>query len=419
MKIVQINSVSGIGSTGRIVLDIANAIENYGHTCYVAYGHLKSLYSRSYKIGNSLIQLFHNLVFTRLLGLHGYGSILSTYRFTKWLDRIKPDIIHIHNIHANYINFRILFNYVIKHNIPIIFTLHDCFNFTGKCSHYHSVSCYRWKSHCYNCPILKKTAAPSLYLDFSSKIFREKKNLYSQIKRCNVIAVSKWLRNQAQDSILNVSGHDVDYIYNWVDYNKFKPATCDEIQRFKEKYNLDIKVKYLISVSQLWDKNSTRYEDALRLAHVLPKGYKLLLIGRGIHNFQIDPLIEHISFLSSQEELSVAYSLAEAYVHLSIQDTFGLVIAEAMACGTIPITFDATACSEIPSNYGIIVRPRDVDAIVESLPLIEQKKDLTKEMIEHVKHNFDKTFNINKYLSIYENLLLSSTDKDFCSNCLY
>lgn len=416
MNIVQINSVSGVGSTGRIAVDIANAIEKYGHTCHIAYGHGKSTYYRSYKIGNKVVQLFHNLVFTRVMGLHGYGSIISTYRFTRWMDRIQPDIVHIHNIHANYLNYKILFNYLIKRNIPVVFTLHDCFNFTGKCSHYHSISCYNWKSYCHNCPIFKNTAAPSLFFDFSSKIYNEKKILYSKIKQCAVIAVSNWLKNQAQDSILNVNGHEVDYIYNWVDSNKFKPATSDLIKRFQEKYNLDSGYKYLVSVSQLWDKDSTRYHDALRLAHLLPNSYKLLLIGRVSPGFQIDSLIQHISYLSSQEELSVAYSLADAYVHFSIQDTFGLVIAEAMSCGTIPITFNATACSEIPSNYGIVVPPRDINAIVESLPLIQQKKSASKEMIDYVKHNFDKTLNINKYLKTYKQLLSSSFESGLGSN---
>lgn len=404
MIIVQVNSVSGVGSTGKIAVDIANVLEEYGHTCYIAYGHRNTTYKNSYRIGNDFIQLFHNIFFTRFLGLHGYGSIFSTYKFITWLDRIKPDIIHLHNLHSNYINYKILFNYIIRRRIPVVFTLHDCFNFTGKCSHYHSVSCQKWKSNCYCCPILKRTAAPSLLFDFSSKIYQEKKHIYEKLDTCSVIAVSKWLKNQTLESILNVNNHFIGYIYNWVDYSKFKPAKYEDVFKFYKKYNLDSEYKYLVSVSQLWDKNSPRYEDAVELAHKLPKDYKLLIIGSISKNNQIDPLINHITYLNSQEELAVAYTMAEAYVHFSTQDTFGLVIAEAMACGTIPITYNATACSEIPSNFGIIVDSRDINAIVNSLPLIEQKKRKSSEMIKYVKSHFDKTINIKKYINIYEQL---------------
>lgn len=405
MKIVQINSVSGVGSTGRIAVDIANLLDQHGHTCYIAYGHGSTTYHNSYRIGNKFIQLLHNCIFSRLLGLHGYGSFLSTYKFTRWLSAIKPDIIHIHNIHANYINYKIFFNYIIKNNIPVVFTLHDCFNYTGKCSYYSSVSCEKWKSQCCSCPIFKSTAAPSLFFDFSSKIFLEKKKIYEDIKTMAVVAVSKWLRDEALKSILNVNTHRIDYIYNWIDYNIFKPAKPTQISLFFDKYHLNTDIKYLISVSQLWYNGNTRYDDALKLARRLPEGYKLLIIGTIADGLIVDPIIDYIPYLESREDLSVAYSMAEAYVHFSVQDTFGLVIAEAMSCGTIPITYNATACSEIPSTYGIIVQPRDIDAIVNSLPLLEQKKASTQEMIEYVKHKFDKATNINKYLSLYKHLV--------------
>lgn len=405
MKIVQINSVCGVGSTGRIAVDIAEAAEKRGHVCYIAFGHGQTAISNSYKIGNKLEHLFHNAFFTRLLGLHGYGSIIATVLLTRWLGKNKPDIIHIHNIHANYLNYRILFRYIIKHKIPVVFTLHDCFNFTGKCSHYTFVNCEKWKTECGNCPVYKTTTVPSLLFDQSRRIYNEKKKLYSSIQSCSVVAVSQWLKGEAEQSILNTNGHSVYCIYNWIDCNKFKRASNESISVFCKKYGLERNIKYLVSVNQLWRKNTINYLDAVNLSNKLPAGYKLVIIGGLERGTLLDPNIIHISYITSQEELAVAYSLAEAYVHFSIQDTFGLVIGEAMACGTIPITYSSTACAEVPGGYGIVVQPRDINAIIEALPQIEEKKKFREEMIQYVKDNYDKFTNTNKYVDLYEQMI--------------
>lgn len=403
MQIVQINTVCGVGSTGRIAVEIAEASEKRGHNCYIAYGYGSTSFPSSYRIGNRLEHLFHNIVYTRVLGLHGYGSIITTYIFSKWLDRIRPDIIHIHNIHANYLNYRILFNYIIKRNVPVVFTLHDCFNFTGKCSHYTAVGCKKWMTMCNNCPIYRNpTGAPSLFFDNSSRIFNEKKILYSKLKNCHVIAISQWLKSEADKSILAGNGHVVEYIYNWVDHQTFRTASEEEKATFRKKYRLEDQRKYMISVSQEWDKRAIRYQDAKKLSEMLPEGYSLILVGKVARGTTIPNGIIHIPYISDRKMLAVAFSIAEAYVHFSIEDTFGLVIAEAMACGTIPIVYNSTACGEIPGGYGIVVEPRDVEGIIKSLSLLEEKKSHSGEMKEYVKKNYDKKTNTNRYIDLYE-----------------
>lgn len=414
MKIIQINSVCGQGSTGRIVLDLANEAEKSGHICYVAYAHGETSYSHCYKIGSKIDHLFHNIFFTRILGLHGYGSIIATFRFIKWMDKINPDVVHIHNIHANYLNYNIFFRYLIKKKIRVIFTLHDCFNFTGKCTHYTIAKCNKWKFECGNCPIFRNTGVPSLFFDNSKMIYNEKKSLYQKINDMHIIAVSKWLKGEVEQSILSGKRHFIDYIYNWVDYSIFKPAAESKINMLYLKYGLDRNKRYLISVSQEWNKNSTNFIDSVCLSRKLPDDYKLLLIGRISRDTRIPKGIIHIPYISSKEELSGLYSLAYAYVHFSIQDTFGLVIAEAMACGTIPITYNSTACAEIPAEYGFVVPPRDIDSIIKILPSINLLFMKRKKMIEYVKNNFDKRSNIRKYLDLYENIL--KEDSNFCKN---
>ncbi len=151
--------------------------------------------------------------------------------------------------------------------------------------------------------------------------------------------------------------------------------------------------------------SATRTEDALAIAEKLPDDYYLILVGRMNRSFELPKNIIHIPYISSQMELAIAYSLADVYVHLSIQDTFGLVIGEAMACGTIPVTYNSTACSETPSSFGIVVPPRDINAIINSLSLIESKKARRLEMIEFVKNTYDKTINIGQYIETYTEIV--------------
>lgn len=404
MKILQINSVCDFGSTGRTTRELADVLEAEGHECYVAYGHLTSTYPKSFKIGGKWENHFHNAFFTRLLGLHGYGTCRGTKKLINWIEENKPDIVHLHNLHANYLNYPMLFRFLIKRNIPIVFTLHDCFNFTGKCSHYTAQGCYKWKSECKQCPLIH-TTAPSLIFDNSQKIFNEKKNFYAQIPRMTVVAVSKWLMHEAEQSILAGNGHKITHIYNWIDDKKFHRSTPQQIQDFHKKYNLDQGYKYIISVSQGWNKNASRFMDAVKLAEALPDDYRLILVGSVAKGTEIPKPIIHIPYINGSEELSAAYSMAEAYVHFSVEDTFGKVIAEAMCCGTVPVTFDSTACGEIPGPYGIVVTPHDTDSIIAALPQIAELKEKREEMLQYVHENYNYHTNTGKYIKLYKELL--------------
>lgn len=407
MKILQINSVCDIGSTGRTTRELADFLEQKGHESYVAYGHGTTNFHNSIKLGSKWENHFHNVFFTRALGLHGYGTHLGTHRLIKWIDKIQPDIIHLRNLHANYLNFPILFDYIIKHQIPVVFTLHDCFNFTGKCSHYTALKCYKWKTECNHCPTYRKDTAPSLFFDNSRKIFREKKTYYEQMNHLNVVAVSKWLADEAKKSAMFASAENIQHIYNWIDYAKFHRADATEIDAFYEKYHLSRQYKYLISVSQGWNNNASRYQDAVRLAKRLPSDYRLLLVGKAAKGCVIEEPLVHIPYINGYKELSTAYSMSEAYIHLSVEDTFGKVIAEAMACGTVPITFNSTACGEIPGPYGLVVAPHDVGAIVEALPHLAEMQKQSDNIIQYVLDNYDYHTNAQQYLNLYQKILIS------------
>ena len=405
MKILQINSVCDFGSTGRTTRELADYIEKQGHECYVAYGHGTTTYHNSFKIGSKWENHFHNAFYTRLLGLHGYGTRLGTKRLINWIKEIRPDIIHLRNLHANYLNFPMLFDYLVESQIPVVFTLHDCFNFTGKCAHYTAIKCYKLQTLCHKCPRYRNTAAPSLFFDNSRKLFLKKKEYYEKMGNLTVVAVSKWLCNEARKSVLFASARKIVPIYNWIDYNRFHRASQKEINAFLQKYNLSKDYKYLISVSQGWSNHASRYKDALALAKKLPDEYRLILVGSTLRGSMVEQPLIHIPYISGSQELSAAYSMAEAYIHLSVEDTFGKVIAEAMSCGTVPITFNSTACGEVPGPYGIIVPPHNIEAMLSNLPRICELQKLRNNMIEYVRSNYDYETNAQQYMSLYKQIL--------------
>lgn len=404
MKVLQINEVCGIGSTGSICKDIAILSNEMGIENVIVYGQGSSNYPKSFKFGYRIENLIHSLLFTRILGLHGWGSFFGTMQLLRFMDNYKPDVVHLHNLHTNYLNFSLLFNYLIKNDIPVVFTLHDCYNFTGQCEHYVGVGCSKWQQECGNCPFIHKTIAASWFFDWSRYLLKRKKSWYSAIKKLHVVAVSKWLCEDATKSVLAVNGHDVSYIYNWIDTTIFYPRSNKEIADIRAKYGLKSNIKYVLTVGAGWKAGTTKYNDVINLAEELPRGYKLLLVGGIAKGTFLPDSITHIPFTDNPAELAAIYTLAESYVHLSVCDTFGKVIAEAMACGTKPIVYDSTACPEVSGEFGYILEPHDINGIVHSLISLENNIENNTKMIEFVKHNFNKTSCICDYIAVYESL---------------
>lgn len=403
MKVIQINEVCGRGSTGSICKDIAEFSNSKGITNIVFYGQRISNYKYSQKFGHRWENLIHSILFTRLLGIHGFGSIFNTISLIKRIKKINPDIIHLHNLHTNYINYPILYKYIIKYKIPVIITLHDCYNFTGQCEHYVGVGCDKFQTGCGNCPFIHRTIAPSLFFDWSKWLLKKKKYWYEQINRMTVVAVSQWLQTEASKSILATHGHKITYVYNWIDTNIFYPRPNNELQRIKKKYLLQDNIKYIIAVAASWNNKTTKYTDIIKLNNLLPQGYKLIIVGGNSPKTQFPESVIRINYTENAEELACLYSIAEAYVHVSVCDTFGKVIVEAMACGTIPIVYNSTACAEVTGGFGITIEPHDIPAIISSL---KSHHSYDKEaMIEFVKRTYDKKKNISQYLDLYKSLL--------------
>ena len=322
MVIVQINVTCGQGSTGVIAVEIADLLKKNGHQSYIAYGQGNTNFPYSYRIGNKYENRIHGLYNTRILGEEGSGTYYGTKKFIQWIDKIKPDIIHIHNLHSNFLNYKLFFNYLKETQIPVVWSLFDCWAFTGKCTHFTEIGCRKWESECYDCPQLHTSGNVTWFFDKTKKLYNQKKEWFTNIN-LNVIVCSNWLKKEVEKSFLKQ--FPIHMIYNWIDQNKFKEVHDDNIY---EQYGIDKTKKILVSVSAFWDDKTTRYTDALRLAKILPKDYLLVTIGKKNTKKPILENMLHIDYVNGTDELSRLYSAAIAFVGFSVEDTFGKVFVK-------------------------------------------------------------------------------------------
>lgn len=347
MKILFVNSVCGIGSTGRICTDLAQEYESQGHEVKIAYGrngYVPEKYQKyAVRIGTDFDVKIHGVI-SRLFDAHGLGSKSATKKFLEWAEEYKPDLLWLHNIHGYYINYELLFEWIKKHpEMEVKWTLHDCWTFTGHCSHFTFAGCDKWKTHCENCP-QKKCYPASFFLDRSKENFDRKKQAFTGVKNMTLITSSKWLTDLVKQSFLKE--YPVEVRYNTIDTNVFKPTPSD----FREKYNLQNK-KIVLGVASPWTERKGFY-DFLWLAEKLDDSYQIVLVG--LTQKQLDMLPKNIIGIrrtNSPEKLAEIYTAADVFVNPSVEETFGMTTVEAAACGTKGIVYSNTACEEVAELY--------------------------------------------------------------------
>lgn len=401
-KLLQIAVECNTGSTGTIAEAIGNIAINNGWESYIAYGRFyKPSKSHIYKIESKYGVYIHGLL-TRLFDIHGKGSLLATKKLIKYIEAIKPDIIHLHHLHGYYINIHTLFDYLSLSNIPVVWTFHDCWSFTGHCAHFDYVGCNKWQTECFKCPQKKEYPASYLF-DRSKKNYKEKKKLFTSVPQMTIISVSKWLDEKVSLSFFRDIPHKV--IYNGIDTSIFKPSS-NGIQ-IRDKYGIG-KSYLILGVANTWSKRKG-LDDFIKLSHSLNQNEKIILIG--LNNKQIRDLPENIIGVKkteSKQELVDLYSAADVYINLSVEETFGLTTAEALACGTPAIVYKSTACPEIIDNYtGIEVEKKNISSVINAINNIKMKgKDYyTYNCRERAVNLFDKNERFKEYLYLYDDLL--------------
>lgn len=397
MKVLQINSVCGVGSTGKIAVQISDRLNENNIENYIAYGLGKTDRPNTFKIGNYFDSHLHSFI-SRKLCMQGYGSKLSTLRLISYIKRLKPDIVHLHNIHGHYLNFKILFNYLNKTDIKVVWTFHDCWPFTGKCAHYVSAGCYKWETQCQNCSQLDKY--PDSERDRTAKNYIDKKKLFTQNKNLYITTVSKWLGEQAEKSYFKEKS--IECIYNGINTQTFRYRESE----FKEKLGISDKF-VILGVSSVWT-NKKGLDEFLQLSKMIDKDSVIIMVGVTPEQKAMLPEnIIGIEKTNNQIELAEVYSAADVFVNLSLEETFGLVVAEAMACGTPAIVYDSTACPEvIDEGCGYVVPPYDINEVLSCIEKIKEygKGKYSTNSVKRIRENFSQDKMVDNYLKLYRRI---------------
>jgi len=393
-KLVQINVVCN-GSTGRIMCDIAKEANNVGMETYCFYGRgLPNKDLNCIKFGNKFSILLHGLL--ARFGFNGYGSYFATKKLINNLKAINPDIIHLHNIHGYYINLKLLFNYLKnEYKGKIVWTLHDCWAFTGHCSFFVMAGCDKWKKECCNCPQLD--CYPKTLIDTSRKEFVLKKKMFSGINNMIITTPSNWLKKVVENSFLNE--YQVECVYNGVDRSIFHKHVVSN--SFFEKHPELKNKKIILGIANVWsERKGLKY--FLDLSTRIPSDYKIVLVG--LSDKQISELPNNILGLKrteSIEELAELYSNSHVFYNPSFEETFSLVTAEAMSCALPVIVFDSSAPSELVGNHDLIINKalfRSVEDVTQEVVDYITKKNHKR--IENTKFSNEKM--IKAYLKLYK-----------------
>lgn len=396
MKVVQINTVANYGSTGRIAEEIGNLLLENGHESFIAHGsHVAhggkkpESYSELIKVGREIDSYYHG-AYTLLTDRHGFGSKRATQNLIQKLKNIKPDLVALHNLHGYYINIEILFNYIKEENIPIVWTFHDCWPFTGHCSHFENINCIKWQTHCENCP--KTSNYPKSFIDRSYYNFEDKKRIFQGVNNLKIITPSHWLSTLVKKSFLQQ--YDVEVIHNGIDLDIFK--------LHKSKYNTDDKI--VLGVASTWG-TSKGLEDFIRLRKLLPSDFKIVLIG--LNRKQIKNLPENIlGIIRTQniKELVEWYNKAYIFVNPTYSDNFPTTNIEALACGTPVITYDTGGSPEaIDEETGAVVNKGDIEGLTKAILSISKNSYIIGACRNRAVKFYNKKERYIEYLTIYLN----------------
>ena len=360
MKYLFINSVAGFGSTGRIAADKCRELMAQGHQCVLAYGRKEANCADvpTVRIGGNRDILAH-VVRGRVLDGMGFGSRQATRRFLRWVSAYDPDVIWLHNIHGYYIHMGELFAYLRRCGKQILWTLHDCWSFTGHCAYFDYAGCDKWKTQCGSCP-QKREYPKSLLLDRSAGNYRKKKALFTGIPNLTLITPSHWLAGLVKESYLG--DYPVEVAYNTIDPKIFRPVAGD----FRQTHGLEGK-RLVLGVASVWDRRKG-LEDFLRLAEELDDSYRIVLVGLTREQVKaLPPGILGLTRTDSPEQLARIYSCADVLVNPTYEDNYPTVNLEARACGTPVVCYDTGGSRETLGSSDLLIPKGDRAALLRAI----------------------------------------------------
>ena len=404
MKVLQINAYGNF-STGKIAQGIALECNSSNIENLFLYGRNECANPsvNSKKIASSFSCKFHFLM-SRVFDRTGFYSYFQTKKIVKEIQKYHPDIIHLHIIHGYYCNIKVLFKYLANCGVPIIWTFHDCWAYTGHCAYYLSAKCYKWKTQCNRCTE-KMTYPRSFVFSQSKRNFIDKKKLFTSIKNLTIVANCDWLKSETLDSFFK--DYKVIAINNGVDQNVFKYN-----QEARYKLFGETKKTIVLTIANKWDIRKGLLDvievykklDSDRFTFVVvgltPEDWRL-------YNYDVPESFIVVNRTSNQKELSDYYSSADYFLCLSHEDTCPTTIIESISCGTPVLTYSIGGCSEaiVDGITGKTFLENDTDAIacfLSRLPAFKRKEciDIGK------KYDSKKCF--AKYIDLYRDSLKNS-----------
>lgn len=390
-KLLQINVSANKGSTGKIAEQIGLLAKTEGWESWLAYGRSNNNSSlNTIRIGNDADIRMHGIQ-SRFFDNHGLASAKSTRQFIEKIREIKPDVIHLHNIHGYYLNYPILFDYVKAWGGPVVWTLHDCWPFTGHCAYFMMNGCEKWKIECHNCPSIQ-SYPKSLFWDGSIRNFQLKKKYFSAIaSQLTLVPVSNYMANYLSDSFLRDA--KVQVIHNGIDLSIFHPYEY-------------VKERIVLGVANVWEPRKGLF-DFFELRKLLTSDWQIKLIGLSKKQLkELPPGIEGITRTANQHELAKLYSSASVLVNPTYEDNYPTVNLEAIACGTPVITYRTGGSPEsITSETGIVLPKGDINGIAEAINTLSESSRSKHKCRKYAESHFDQANCFWEYIKLYNTLL--------------
>lgn len=401
--ILEINSIN-YSSTGNITLNIAKTARKEGYKVYTSckYSRVgaKFQYDDQIYIGSRLERVVcEELAY--ITGLKDHFNIIGTYKFLKKIDEIKPDLIHLHSLTDTYINLNMLFKYIRKHKIPVVWTFHDAWAMTGQCFVFETIGCRKWIDGCGHCPQLHEKPA-SLFLDNTRYLWRKKKKMFTSIPNLTIVTPSNWLKDLVKQSYFK--DYPVTVINNGINLDLFKPEESD----FREKHNIQNSF-VILGVAARWPMRKG-LDVFIRLAKELPDKFKIVMVGTNEETDKLLPeniLSIHKTF--NQQQLVEIYTAADLFITPTREDNFPTVNIEALACGTPVLTYRTGGSPEIINEKcGSVVEKNDYEAFKNEIIRIEKERPYSKQDCIDRAKEFDMNKKFSEYTELFKQILKDS-----------
>ena len=397
LSLFQINVVANQGSTGKIAEQIGVLAKIKGWRSSLAYGRGNSKSDLELFRVSSRVDVMMHALQTRLFDKHGLASISTTKKLIKRIGTVKPDIIHLHNIHGYYLNYELLFEFLAFYNKPVVWTLHDCWSFTGHCAFFDYPKCDKWRTHCEKCPA-KRAYPSSLFLDRSKNNCDDKRESFLKPEKLVLVPVSEWLNGLLKESFLADVPSTV--IHNGIDLSVFSENKPQEVDRHSF---------HVISVANNWYEPRKGLKDILALREILPAEYQISVVGiDDAEKKRLPPGILGIKKISNQKELASLYASSDVFILPTYEDNYPTVILESLASGTPVITYNTGGCSEaINEQVGIVVPKGDIRALASAIISIKENPLSRDKCKKWAEERFDNEKCFNAYFELYNSLLVN------------